>query len=295
MNKSDGLENLKNCKVDKAGDENWTPVLALKINPKIKQLLFQGVAKVELLARSLLYYNSIMAYYPRYEILADGCTFHLTWLFHDKKWIFKHEWAKRAYYDLLLKYKDKYRIKIYSYNFMYSHPHLTGYMETLEEFSSFFRTVHTLFAKIINKQLKRRGQVIMDRFRSPRIEGNEDHLTVIIYGDLNQVRAKTLDHPGKHKWSSYKYYAHGKKDPLITPAPCYLELGASANTRQIRYRERVEYILKHEAMEKRKYSTQVFIGNPEWVEKKYCYLREVMRFKRQAYLLRQQKQLAHHY
>ena len=56
-----------------------------------------------------------------------------------------------AYYDLLLKYKDKYDVQIHAYNFMDNHPHLTGHLENKESFSAFFRVVNSQFARIVNK------------------------------------------------------------------------------------------------------------------------------------------------
>jgi len=44
-----------------------------------------------------------MAYRPRYTIVCDGCSFHVTWQCHNHEWFLREEWAKQLYYDLLLK------------------------------------------------------------------------------------------------------------------------------------------------------------------------------------------------
>ncbi len=208
-----------------------------------------------------------MAYLPRYEIIHDNAFFHVTWQCHNKDWLLKWNWAKKAYYNLLLKYKDKYGVKIYSYNFMDNHPHLTGHLVDKEQFSAFFRLVNSQFARIVNKQLKRRGQVVMDRFKSPEIESDEHMLTAMAYIDLNQHRAKKVDHPRNNDWSSYKYYAYGKADPLITPTPSYLALGRNALERQCQYRAIVEDLLNHRTTMNISYTH--FIGDPDWVLTKY--------------------------
>ena len=208
-----------------------------------------------------------MAYLPRYEIIYDGACFHVTWQCHNKDWLLQWEWAKSAYYDLLLKYKDKYGVQIYSYDFMDNHPHLTGHLQSKELFSAFFRLVNSRFARIVNKQLNRRGQVVMDRFKSPVIESDEHMLTVMGYVDLNQHRAKKVAHPRENDWSSYQYYAYGKPDPLITPAPSYLALGRNPLERQREYRTIVESIMEHRRTIN--ISHTHFIGNPDWVLKKY--------------------------
>ncbi|HPW44775.1 MAG TPA: transposase [bacterium] len=208
-----------------------------------------------------------MAYLPRYEIIYDGAFFHVTWQCHNRDWLLQWEWAKRAYYDLLLKYKNRYGVEIYSYNFMDNHPHLAGKLDSKEQFSAFFRLVNSRFARIVNKQLKRRGQVVMDRFKSPIIESDHQMLTVMAYIDLNQHRAKKVRHPRDNDWSSYGYYAYGREDPLITPSPSYLALSEDPIERRREYRAIVESIIEHR--KELNISHTYFIGNPDWVLGKY--------------------------
>lgn len=198
----------------------------------------------------------------------------MTWQCHNKDWFLQWDWAKEIYYNLLLKYKDKHHVQIYSYCFMDNHPHLSGRLETKEEFSAFFRIVNGLFARIVNKKLKRRGQLVMDRFRSPCIEDDRHLLTVMTYGDLNPCRAGKVKHPKTYKWSSFRYYAYGEKDPLITPAPSYLALGASKEARQAAYREMVDALIEHPR--DINISHTYFIGNPDWVTMKYCELKKAL-------------------
>lgn len=234
--------------------------------------------------------SHFMAYLPRNQIIWDGAIFHVTWQCHNYSWLLKTDWAKQLYYDLLLKYKDRYQVVFYSYHFMDNHIHLSGKIGgTKEDFSGLFRIVNALLAKKINKRLKRRGQVVMDRFQSPVIQTDEDLLAVMHYHDLNSYRSKKVKHPKEYKWSSYQYYAHGKRDPLLTPAPSYLGLGETAQARQKVYRDRVKRILIEEGFEKRNYSRTQYVGDPDWVAKRYSEIRERRKLKRLAYLKRQQR------
>ena len=174
-----------------------------------------------------------MAYLPRNQIIWDGAIFHVTWQCHNYSWLLEKDWAKQLYYDLLLKYKDRYQVIFYSYHFMDNHIHLSGKIGgTKEEFSGLFRIVNSLFAKKVNKRLRRRGQVVMDRFKSPVIQTDESLLHVMHYHDLNSYRAKKVRHPKEYKWSSYPYYTYGRKDPLLTPAPSYLGVEDTDKRRQ---------------------------------------------------------------
>ena len=157
---------------------------------------------------------------------------------------------------------------------MENHPHLTGTMHSKELFSNFFRVVNNLFARKVNKQLKRRGQIVMDRFKSPRIQDDTHMIRVMTYGDLNGVRAGRDKSPEESKWSSYTYYAYGKEDPLITPAPSYLALGMTAEERQSAYRNMVRELMLQNRIN---VSNTCFIGDPDWVKKQYEKLKEQMK------------------
>lgn len=230
-----------------------------------------------------------MAYLARKDIFFDNSTFHLTWQCHNFEWFLESDDAKQIYYDLLVKYKDRYGVTFYSYCFMSNHPHLTGHTQTVTGLSRLFQLVNSQFAKKINKRLGRRGQVVMNRFKSPIIQTDEALLKVMTYGDLNPHRAKMVNHPKEYRWSSYQYYAYGKSDPLLTPAPSYLALGSNDKERQLRYREMVDTIIKEYGLDKRDYSKVQYIGDPDWVKKNYEEIKEIQRAKRLAYLVRQRR------
>jgi putative transposase len=181
---------------------------------------------------------------------------------------------------------------------MYNHPHLTGTCSSAKSFSDFFRVVNSCFAKSLNKKLKRKGQVVMDRFKSPVIETGHDLLQVMFYNDLNPFRTVEQTKPETFKWSSFKHYAYGKKDPLLTQPKCYLNLAETDKERQIKYREMVQYIVQNDHKEpktkkkqktKSPYSTVCYIGNPKWVKARYNELKKFCRIQKRAWLKRHRK------
>lgn len=181
-----------------------------------------------------------MTSHPRNQIIYDGCLFHLAWRCHNKDWLFRDDRIKRLYYDLLLKYRYDYDIIFYAYHFMENHIHLIGKIETVKKFSDYFRVVNNLFSRQFNHRMRRRGQVVMERIKTVPIIDDEHLLTAMAYVDLNGVRAgrdKTVE---ESIWSSYKYYAFGKADYLLTPAPSYLELAEEQTQRQEEYRNMIK-------------------------------------------------------
>ena len=216
-----------------------------------------------------------MPYLPRYQIIDDQAYFHVTWKCHNKDWLLKEDWAKQIYYNLLLKYKDKYGVVIHAYTFMDNHPHIIGKLRTKEEFSQFFRIVNCLFAKRVNQHLQRCGQVVMDRFKSPKIETDKHMLRAMVYVDLNQYRAKKVQHPKDNTFSSFVHYAFGIEDPLISDSPSYIDLAPDQISRQLAYQAMVADLLTNS--DDFNISHTYFIGNPDWVINKYRELRDVMR------------------
>jgi len=207
---------------------------------------------------------------PRSLILQDNSYFHVTLKFHNFIWALQLDWAKKLYYNLLCKYKDQYNVQIYHYNLMDSHPHLVGKLNSLEDFSAFFRRVHSLFAKAYNKVNTRRGQVFLDRFVSQQVERKDDMITVMAYVDLNQLKANMVKHPSENKYSSYAYYAEGKEDTLVTESPFYTELGKTKEERQSNYIKLIDSFIDiwESIKEKLHNENKYFIGYEKWVEEK---------------------------
>lgn len=215
-----------------------------------------------------------MARIPRKYLIGDDCYFHVTWQCHNRSWLLKNRWAKRMYYQLLLRFKDKYQITFHSYMLMDNHIHLSGCLKDLAQFSAFFRIVNSMFAKGVNQRTRRCGQVVRDRFKSPCLQSEKALLNEMIYHDLNEVRAGKAEHPNHNEMSSYAHYAYGQPDPLITDPEIYLRMGNTPEKRQDNYRAMVLEILIAAPKKMNRFSRRkLFIGDPHWVAKKHAALR----------------------
>ena len=74
---------------------------------------------------------------------------------------------------------------------------------------------------------------------------------MMFYGDANPVKAGMVSHPSRYQYSSYHYYAYGKKNRFserLTPPPEYLALGKTPAERQKRYRERCDEYLRAQGL-----------------------------------------------
>jgi putative transposase len=88
------------------------------------------------------------------------------------------------------------------------------------------------------------------------------------YGDLNPVRAGVVRSPKDYDWSSYRHYAFGKPDPLITDEPAYTGLGRTEAERMRAYRALFARPLSSELRIRRPDITEAAsFGDPDWVKR----------------------------
>jgi putative transposase len=175
--------------------------------------------------------------FPRSRLVAPGTTHHCFWRSHNKSPVLASDEARRKFLGLLAKYKDRYGIEIRSYCLMSTHPHLVcRSTKGQPAFSAFWKVVNQCFARWSNLRTGGRGQVVMERLGSPRIQhGGRRELEVMLYGDLNPVRAGMVRRPRDWPWSSHGHYALGLADPLVSDSPAYVALGRSPGERMAAY------------------------------------------------------------
>jgi putative transposase len=208
---------------------------------------------------------------PRRLLVDLGSTNHCTWRSHNFSPVLEPDDAKRHFLGLLAKYAARHGILIRSYCLMGTHPHLVVVATRgQQEFSRFWKVVNHLFARWYNQQqLSRRGQVVTQRMKSPRIQPgvNGRHvLTVMRYGDLNPVRAGMVRSPKDYPWSSYRHYAFGEPNALIIDEPEYLALGHTPAQRALAYRQLFAAPLASALRVRRPDLVETpFYGDPDWV------------------------------
>ncbi|BDG09712.1 transposase [Anaeromyxobacter paludicola] len=204
---------------------------------------------------------------PRSHLVGPRTVNHCMWRSRNHELVLASEEARRMFRSLLLRYKDRYGILIHSYCLMGTHPHIVvTCTQDQAAFSAFFRVVNQRFARWYNTRNRSCGQVIMERLRSPQIQSGEHLLTVMRYGDLNPVRAGLCRSAKDWSASSYRHYAHGERDPLITDASEYEALGSTPALRRAAYRNLFAARWIADLLGRRREMTcALFIGDPDWV------------------------------
>ena len=204
---------------------------------------------------------------PRALLVEEGSTNHCTWRSHGHALVLDTDAAREFFLSLLRKYKENFGIVIHSYCLMGSHPHVMCLSTKGQQaFSGFWKQVNWGFARWYNRRTMGRGQVVMERLRSPRIQDGRHQLEVMRYGDLNPVRAGLVRSPSRWRWSSFRHYAYGEPDDLITDAPEYLALGRTGTKRREAYRHLFASPLSQELRYRRPDLVHgPFLGDRDWV------------------------------
>jgi putative transposase len=208
-----------------------------------------------------------MARLPRILLVEEGSTNHCTWRSHGHALVLDSDEGRHVFLALLRKYKEKFGIEIHSYCLMGTHPHLMCRATRGQQaFSAFWKLVNWGFARWYNRRTRGRGQVVMERLRSPRIQDGRHQLEVMRYGDLNPVRAGLVRSPSRWRWSSFRHYAYGEPDDLITDAPEYQALGRTGPARRTAYLHLFAARLNESLRSRRPDLVHgPFIGDREWV------------------------------
>jgi putative transposase len=204
-------------------------------------------------------------------LVGEDSTNHCTWRAHNLSRVFDEPGARGRYLELLARYKAEHGIRIHSYCLMGTHPHVVCTSPRGQPaFSAYWKAVNQAFARWYNDTLKRRGQVVMERLRSPRIQSRGSHLlTVMRYGDLNPVRANLVRSPRDWPWSSYRHYAFGEANELIDDAPDYLALGDTGPARRKAYQALLALPLSRGLRVRRpELVFSAFIGDEGWVARR---------------------------
>lgn len=194
--------------------------------------------------------------------------YHVLTRGNNRQDVFEDEVDFRKYMELLLRYKEKYHFKLYHYVLMTNHVHLV--IEPTEDggnLSEIMKGINLAYAQHYKRRYSHTGHFWQDRYKSIIISKDDYLLACGSYVELNPVRAKIVDDPMKYPWSSYRVYAHGKKNVIVDEHPVYIELSEDAGERRKKYREFIREMLKGKEAMKGEMDKRMVYGSEGFVDK----------------------------
>ncbi len=194
--------------------------------------------------------------------------YHILTRGNNRQDVFKEEKDYERYKDVLKRYKEKYKFKLYHYALMRNHVHLV--LETTErggKLAEIMKGINLSYAQYYKNKHRHIGHFWQDRYKSILISKDDYLLACGSYVELNPVRARIAEDPKDYKWSSYNAYAYGKKDSIIDEHPIYRELSKDEGERRKKYRELVKGMIKEKGAMKGEMNRRIVYGSEDLVKK----------------------------
>jgi len=198
------------------------------------------------------------------RIYTDEGIFHILARGNNRQWVFKESQDFTVYKGILKQLKEEQPFKLYHYCLMSNHIHLMLESNDKTELSRMMKRLNIFYYHHYRKKYGYAGHFWQDRFKSLLIEDNEYLLACGLYIERNPLRAKIVNAVQQYPYSSYNYYAYGKKDGLLDRDPYYDSLGKIDKERQAQYRN---LTLDSDKNITPKIFNQLFLGTKKFIEK----------------------------
>lgn len=153
--------------------------------------------------------------------------------------LFRRETDFKFYYHCLLKLKKEERIKIHHYCFMPTHVHFLMWIEKISRFARLFKRLNLRYTYFYNRKYSYTGNLWQNRPKSFIIDSDSYMLQCGKYIELNPVRAGIAVLPEEYPYSSYGYYAFGRKDELVDENPFFEDLADTNQKRRLVYQNMI--------------------------------------------------------
>ena len=169
------------------------------------------------------------------RFLIDDGVYHVLSRGHNRQKIFYDTGDCLKFMQILLLEKAKHKLQIYNYTLMENHVHMIIMAPQGVDLSNGIKTLNQTYAQYFRKKYGGIGYIWQDRFKSFIIQNGIYLLECSRYIELNPVKAGIVSRPQDYKWSSYRFYAFGEKNPLLNFNPEYLALAGDSEDRKSEY------------------------------------------------------------
>lgn len=189
---------------------------------------------------------------------------HLTARGNNHLYLFRSDSDKTYYLSAAEKLKAENGIDIFHYCLMDNHVHLIVWLQQQSNLSRFMKQLQLMYFSYYKAAYDYAGHLWQGRFKSNLVDNDTYLLQCGKYIELNPERAGMVASPDEYCFSSYRYYAYGDQDSLLTPSPAYLGLANTAEGRRRRY---ISCTVDSNLINTRKLQGQLFLGGEAFVRR----------------------------
>lgn len=183
---------------------------------------------------------------------------------NNRQNIFNNDSDKLHYWSLLKALKEENNIDIFSYCIMDNHIHLIIWISCASNLPKFMKQLNLSYFSYYKKSYGYWGHVWQGRYRSNVIASDSHLLCCSKYIELNPVRAGIVKTPEDYAFSSYRHYALGHQDGLISDSPVYTGLADDSAGRRQQY---IAFVVDGDIINADRLAGQAFIGSLEFISK----------------------------
>jgi putative transposase len=186
-----------------------------------------GDKKLGIMEKKILENDTVYHVFSRsifkFEIFRDECDFErmksLLWFYKREKPVIRYS------FFLELKNKDEFYkqniidndelVEIIAYCIMPTHVHLVLKQLKDKGISIFLSNALNSYTRYFNCKIKRKGPLWESRFKSVKVDTDEQLMHLTRYLHLNPVTARLIDDPAQWKYSSYSEFLGGDSADVV--------------------------------------------------------------------------------
>ncbi|MFA5199972.1 MAG: transposase [Candidatus Omnitrophota bacterium] len=147
--------------------------------------------------------------------ISEQACYHIITRGNQKQTVFKEVADYQKYLLLLIRYKNKFKFKLYAFCLMPNHIHLLMEVQKSNRLNKIMRGVNLGYTLYFNRKYKKVGHLWQDRFKSKIIEKDAYLLECIKYIENNPIRSSLVNSINEYPWSSYNFKENNILDDLF--------------------------------------------------------------------------------
>ncbi|MDP8229476.1 MAG: transposase [Candidatus Gorgyraea atricola] len=173
------------------------------------------------------------------RLVYDDSMYHVIQKGNNGLKLFKDDEDFEMFLSIVRRYLRKFRLKIYHYCLMSTHPHLLLKIFNKEVLAKFMQALLQSYRFYYRRKYAYKGYLYQSRYRTKWVSRDEYLSECGRYIERNPVRAGIVKSPDEYRWSSCIHYTSGKENNIITENPLYEGFGKNLKERQRAYKEYV--------------------------------------------------------
>jgi REP element-mobilizing transposase RayT len=202
------------------------------------------------------------------RIEIENGIYHVTSRGWERRVLVRDDRDRQEWFKLLDRVVVRCGWRFFAWVLMDNHFHL--FFQTPEaNLSAGMHDLNSGYATWFNRRYRRVGSLFQGRFKAILVEDESYCWTLSRYVHLNPVRARLVQRPEDHPWSSYQHYLRSGKAPdWLDWQSVLAEIGKDRRRARGKYRRFVEEGLQGKVTSPLKGVVgRVLLGSTEWVER----------------------------